>query len=124
VIKKDERAYDVQCWPRSADPSDPSQQYEGWPRLIEQQDNYAKEPAGYLPTVVVDGLDDPVIHVINERTGELVYALRIKGDTFRPAVFEDGTYSVIVSQPDTGARQTLRGQTVTDDEDVEVEIAF
>jgi len=124
VIKKDERAYDVQCWPRSADPTDPSQQYEGWPRVIEQSDNYAKEPAGYLPTVVVEGLEDPVIHVIHEGTGELVYALRIKGVSFRPAVFEDGTYSVIVGDPDTGARQTLRGQSVTDDENAAIHCHF
>ncbi|XAM01578.1 discoidin domain-containing protein [Phycisphaeraceae bacterium D3-23] len=124
VIRKDERAYDVQCWPRSADPSDPSQQYEGWPRVIEQQDNYAKAPAGYLPTVRVTGLVDPVIHVIHEQTGELVYALRIKGDSFRPAVFEDGGYTVIVSEPDTGARRTLRGQRLADDADASVEVSF
>ena len=124
VIRKDERAYDVQCWPRSADPSDPSQQYEGWPRLIEQQDNYAKEPAGYLPTVRVTGLMDPVIHVIHEGTGELVYALRIKGDSFRPRVFEYGTYSVIVSDPDTGARRALRGQVMADDEGAAIGVGF
>ncbi len=124
VIRKDERAYDVQCWPRSADPTDPSQQYAGWPRLIEQADNYAKELAGYLPTVRVTGLTDPVIHVIHEGTGELVYALRIKGDVFRPAVFEDGTYSVVVSEPDTGARRAVRGQSVTNDPDAVVELAF
>lgn len=124
VIRKDERAYDVQCWPRSADPSDPSQQYAGWPRLIEQQDNYAKEPAGYLPTVRVTGLMDPVIHVIHEGTGELVYALRIKGDSFRPMVFEDGTYSIIVSDPDTGARRALRGQVMSDDEGAAIGVGF
>ncbi|MEM9415862.1 MAG: hypothetical protein AAGA29_10350 [Planctomycetota bacterium] len=124
VINKDERTYDVQCWPRSADPSDPSQQYEGWPRVIEQQDNYAKEPAGYLPTVRVTGLTDPVVHIIHEGTGELVYALRIKGNTFRPAVFDaNGTYTVIVSEPDTGRRESVRGQTAGGS-DASIEIAF
>ncbi|MFI4860522.1 MAG: discoidin domain-containing protein [Phycisphaerales bacterium JB063] len=128
VINKDDRSYDVQCWPRSADPTDPSQQYEGWPRVIEQSDNYAKEPAGYLPWIVATGTDDPiedpVIHVINENTGELVYALRIKGNRYRPAVFEPGSYTVIVTEQDTGKRTTARGLMVTDDADATIHFIF
>jgi len=34
--------------------------------------------------------------VIDEASGEWIYALRIKADTFQPKVFKKGTYTVEV----------------------------
>ena len=45
--------------------------------------------------------------MIDETDGEVVYTLRIKGTTFRPKVFREGTYTVKVGE---GAKQkVLRG---------------
>lgn len=53
------------------------------------------------------GAQDPVVRVIDDRDGEVVYTLRIAGTSFRPKVFREGTYTVRVGEGD-GAR-TLRG---------------
>lgn len=46
-------------------------------------------------------MENPVVQVINESTGEIVYTVRIQGNRFRPKVFKDGTYTVkIGEQPD------------------------
>ena len=52
---------------------------------------------------------DPVVQVINEETEEIVYTLRIKGDRFIPKIFEDGTYTIIVSEPDENKEKVING---------------
>ena len=41
-------------------------------------------------------LDHPVVEVIDESDGELVYAFRIRGREFTPTVRSEGTYTVRV----------------------------
>ena len=48
-----------------------------------------------------------VVQVINEKTGEIIYTLRIKGTEFRPKVFANGTYTINVGEGD--ARKSLKG---------------
>lgn len=100
IVDKTNRTYTAQCWPRYADPKDPSQMYAGWPRTIKQADNFSKKPVGHLPVFRVEGLDSFVIRVVNQQSGELVYALRVKGESFKPHVFEQGQYAVTISAPD------------------------
>ena len=47
-------------------------------------------PRAWLPTVKVIGRKDPVIQITRDSNKEIVYTLRIKGDTFMPPVFEPG----------------------------------
>jgi hypothetical protein len=104
VFDKQKRTITFNCWPRRGDITSPkSKQYPGWPVTCRQQDNYGRKAAAYLPTIRVRGMDDPVVQVIEEKSGEIVYTLRIKGTEFRPKVFEDGTYTIIVG--DQGRRQ-------------------
>lgn len=98
---KKSRTVRLECWPRYIDPVDePHGQYEGWPITIEQQENYGREAHGFLPAFTIDGLEDPVIEVLNQDTGELQYALRINGQSFRPKVFDDALYTVRIGDPD------------------------
>lgn len=91
----------IECWPRWADPTSPNaMQYPGWPITIAQTDNYGRKPTGVLPRLTVLGMTDPVVQVIDEASGQVIYALRIHGDTFRPWVFEDGSYTVRIGEPD------------------------
>jgi hypothetical protein len=48
-----------------------------------------------------------VVQVVKEADGEIVYTLRIRGNTFRPRVFESGRYEVRVGDPDRGLMKTL-----------------
>ena len=102
IIKLDKTTRDIEinCWPRFEDPTDPaSKEYPGWPVTINQLDNYHPKPYGWLPTIKAN-TEEPVLKVFNENTGKLVYALRIKGNTFSPPVYSDGSYRVEVSDPD------------------------
>lgn len=106
VINKPQRTYTAHCWPRFADPSDNAQQYPGWPRTINQLDNYAKKPAGHLPQFRITGRESFVIDVTHQTTGQRVYALRIQGNTFKPFVFEQGQYTVTITTPDHPGNNT------------------
>ena len=54
----------------------------------------------YLPTLDVKGEANPVVKVIDESTGQWVYALRLKGNRFKPKVFKDGSYTIEVGEGD------------------------
>ncbi|MFK5973055.1 MAG: alkaline phosphatase D family protein [Flavobacteriaceae bacterium] len=87
---KNSRNITMECWPRYVDPTDPStgKQYEGWPRTIAMEDNYGKEAKGYLATIQVKGAMNTVVQVYDETDQEVVYTLRIKGNSFRPKIFD------------------------------------
>jgi phosphodiesterase/alkaline phosphatase D-like protein len=96
------RKITIECWPRGVDvTSDDAEQYKGWPVVIDQMDNYGRKAITYLPEIQVSGMNNPVVQVIYEPTGEIVYTVRIKGNKFKPKVFKDGEYTVkIGEQPD------------------------
>jgi len=107
-FRRSAREIVLECWPRWVDPSAPDAvQYAGWPITIHQWDNYRRVASGYLPEIAVQGLQTPVIHVVADDTGEVVYALRNPGPHIRPWVFRQGTYAVEVGDPDTGRWKRL-----------------
>lgn len=98
---KKNRSVRLECWPRYVDPiAEPHGQYEGWPITIEQQENYGRQARGFLPEFNVNGLEHPVVEVFNQDAGELEYALRINGRSFKPKVFEEALYRVRIGDPD------------------------
>ncbi len=106
---KKTRRITLECWPRNVDITNAdAKQYAGWPRTIRQLDNYARRPVGYLPTIRVTGMTNPVVQVMDEDTGEIVYTLRIGGDEFRPMVFKHGQYTIQVGEPGTKRVRVLR----------------
>ena len=98
-FNKATRDITYEVWPRMVDvTSEGAEPYPGFPVTLSQMDNYNRRPAGYLPEIVVDGLEKPVIEVIIQQTGDTVYAIRATGPTFRPHVFDRfTTYAVRVS---------------------------
>ncbi|MEX2351105.1 MAG: alkaline phosphatase D family protein, partial [Balneolaceae bacterium] len=101
TFDKTDRTMRIECWPRYVDPkANPEGQYDGWPIVLHQQDNYNRDVYGYLPDIQIEGLIDPVIQVFRQDTGKLEYALRIKGQSIRPKVYEDGVYRIRVGEPD------------------------
>ncbi|MEX0681592.1 MAG: alkaline phosphatase D family protein [Balneolales bacterium] len=101
IFDKEKRTVRCECWPRHVDPvANPEGQYGGWPIVIEQQDNDGRETYGYLPEIEIEGLNDPVIQVFSQETDKLEYALRIKGGSIRPKVYEEGRYRIRIGEPD------------------------
>ncbi len=104
------REIEIASWERDTDPSSPEgKPYSGWPVIIKQTDNYGRRPAGFLPTLDISGLEDPVVQVIEEKTGAIVYTLRIDGRSFRPMVFGPGPHTVRIGEPGTDRMRTLTG---------------
>ncbi len=109
TFDKASRVSTLECWPRYVDPiKNSSQQYLGWPIQIKQLENFDKSPFGYLAELVVEGITDPVIQVVNQNNNDVLYTLRIKGQQFKPKVFEAGNYTVHISDPDADLHHTIR----------------
>jgi hypothetical protein len=119
------REITIEAWPRWVDPSRPdAEQFADWPVTFNQLDNYGGE-VGYLPTLEISGLEDPVVQLVDEDSGEVIYTLRIAGTRCRPKLFDAaGSYTVIVSEPDAGLSQTLTGLRLAADASETIEVVF
>ena len=106
-FNRKKRDITIEVWPRLSDPSNDGKQYPGWPVKVTQADNYSRKVHGYLPTVKTN-IKDPLVQVINEKDGEIVYTLRINGKEFDPMVFESGSYTLRVG-PTTDNMKTIKG---------------
>ena len=107
-LTKKDRTIVMECWPRYADPANPEHKpYPGWPKTITQLDNYGRQAVAYLPELVVDGSTNPVIQVIEKDSQEVVYTLRLQGNSFRPKVFAEGLYEIKIDDPEAGKSKTL-----------------
>jgi hypothetical protein len=119
---KKNRRISIECWPYLADPTKPGTQFPGWPVQFDMLENYARKPVAQLPTLKISGAKNPVVQVIEERTGELIYALRLNKDNWQPHVFAPGKYTVKVSEPETGREKELKGLEATANNKQSVEI--
>jgi hypothetical protein len=128
LVKFDKRTRQItlECWPRNVDITAPdSRPYPGWPRTIGQLDNYARQPAAYLPTLKVSGMRNPVMQLIDEESGEIVYTLRINGTQFRPKVFKRGMYTIKVGELGTERVRVLKSvETLGTDESGMIEVSL
>ncbi len=110
-FNKRNRTITIECWPFLADVTRADTQFPGWPVTVSMLDNYARRAAAWLPLVQVEGTEHPVVQVVEERSGEVLYTLRIAGRSFRPHVFATGSYTVRVGEPETSRLKELRGLT-------------
>ena len=109
-FRRSDREIEFANWPRWVDASMAgSEPYPGWPIRIHQTDSGL--PSGYsLPPVESGGVADPVVQVIDESNGEVVYTLRIQGSEFTPTVREPGSYAVRLVDSATGTSAETTGQ--------------
>lgn len=108
-MNKKYRTIKMECWPRYADPQNDKQQYTGWPKTVNQFDNYGREAYSYLPNILVEGLENPVIKIIDEKTGELVYCVRILGNEFKPKVFKQSSYEITLIDTEKDLSKIIDG---------------
>ncbi len=105
-FNKNNRDITMECWPRQANPKT-DKQYEGWPIVINQNDNYLKNATLFLPELIIKGMNNPVVQVKNEITNEIVYTIRIKGTRYLPKVLKRGNYTIIVGELGTKKEKIL-----------------
>lgn len=118
-FNKAARTITLETWPRYVDPKT-GKQYEGWPITIRQTDNYGRKARAWLPTLKIAGMVDPVVQVIEEASGEVIYTLRIKGNEFRPKVFAPGGYTIHVGELGTERMKSLTNVMASGEEDRQV----
>lgn len=99
---------DAQVRPENS-PEAQYQSYPGWPVSFSQLENDGRRPVAYLPLLQFHGISDPVVQVVDEKSRELVYTLRIKGAEFRPPVFRAGSYTIRCGEPGTAAWKEIKG---------------
>ena len=102
----------MECWPRNVDiTGDVNQQYPGWPRTISQFDNYDPPSWGTMEEYQFDYLN-PVIQLIDNKTSEILYTVRIEGSTFAPHAPIDKEFTIKAGQdsPDNVIKTNARAK--------------
>jgi hypothetical protein len=58
------------------------------------RDNDGRKPAAWLPRLAFLDVAEPVVQVIEDASGEILYTIRIDGEAFQPPVFSESPHSV------------------------------
>ena len=106
---KKKRTITFECWPRFSDAKQGDQaQFPGWPITIAMADNDGRKTAAWLPVLVFEGAANPVVQVIEEKTGDILYTVRASGPRFQPRVYASGKYTAKTGRDKPDAK-TLTG---------------
>lgn len=92
--------FDAVRFPFDSVASHQDHKFPGWPLKISQFDNYSRKAVAWLPQLVVEGLNNAVVKITNETSGELEFAVRMKGNRFSPGVYASGKYTIEIGEPD------------------------
>jgi hypothetical protein len=108
-FNKKTRQITFECWPRFSDAKQGNKgQFPGWPITIDMDANDGRKIAGHLPELVFEGGTNPVVQVIEESSGEILYTVRIPGSRFQPRVYTSGPHTVKIG-PDKPDAQIFAG---------------
>lgn len=70
-------------------------------------------------------MENPVIQIIDESNNEIVYTIRANSSTYRPKVFREGYYTIIIGEPGTEKVKTLEKiHSIGIDEKKELTVVF
>lgn len=94
-FNKKSRTVKFECWPRFSDAKGGGKgQFPGWPVTVSMENNDGRKVAGYLPELFFGGVEDPVVQVVSDETGEILYTVRVQGSRFQPRVYSNGKHTV------------------------------
>ncbi len=94
---KADRTITFECWPRFSK-AHGNKQFPGWPITVEMEKNDGRKVVGFLPELIFKGSQHPVVQVIEEKTGEILYTVRIKSERFQPVVYAPGNYTIRIGK--------------------------
>lgn len=98
-FNKRTRRITFECHPRFSDANGGAQaQFPGWPVTFSMDENDGRTPIGWLPELIFEGLESPVVQVIEQSTGEIVSTVRVPGARYRPPVFAAGKHTIKVGR--------------------------
>jgi hypothetical protein len=98
-FNKRARRITFECWPRFSDVKQgrPAQ-FSGWPITVAMDDNDGRDPVAWLPELHFEGARDPVVQIVREESGEVVYTIRVVGDRFQPPVYAPGNHTIRIGR--------------------------
>ncbi len=98
---KKTRQITFECWPRFFEGE--KAQFPGWPITVAMENNDGRKVHVELPEVKLNGVTQPVVQVIAESTGEILYTVRSQTESFKPRVYAPGKYTIKAGKdkPDT-----------------------
>jgi hypothetical protein len=102
-FRKSDRSIEFECWPRFVDVTDENaKQFPGWPMSIKAQDNDGREIVGHLPELKFENVESPVVQVIHDASQEILYTVRVQGDSFQAPTYQSGVHTVKVGRDRPG----------------------
>ena len=93
-----------ECWPRFSDVRQGAgAPFPGWPITVAQDANDGRKVDGYLPELIFSGGKNPVVQVVEEMSGEVLYTVRARDGRFQPRGYSKGKHTVKIGpqKPDT-----------------------
>lgn len=109
TFNKKERTIKTECWSRFMDPVRESGiQNPGWPITVKQADNYGRKAVAWLPELRIADGSRPVLSIYGDNN-ELVYCIRLGTEAFRPKVFNEGTYTIVLKNSETNIEKIFEG---------------
>lgn len=105
-----DRSTTFESWAADADVRNGGKPFKGWPITIRQWDNDGRKVLGEFGEITVEGVENPVLQVVSEDSGELLYTYRVQGNRFTPRVYTQGSYTVNIGRqkPDGKSRSEVR----------------
>jgi hypothetical protein len=100
-----------------------SAQFMGWPITIDYRDNDGREPAGWLPEMVLPEGERPVVQVIDARN-QVLYTVRSATNRFRAPVYSNGPHSVKLGRDKPDLKLLERVLAVKSDSVAKIEVQF
>lgn len=89
----------LECWPRFSDAREGNRaQFAGWPITVAVDANDGRQVVGYLPMLNFANAANPVVQVMEDSTGEILYTVRVRGNRFQPRVYSAGKHSVKIGR--------------------------
>ena len=93
-FNKKNRTVTFECWPRFSKVSDGDQaQFSGWPVTFKMTQNDGRKIKGWLPKLSFSK-PNPVVQVLNDKTKEVLYTVRVQGRNFHPKTYSMDPHSV------------------------------
>ena len=108
-FNKTKRSITFECWPRFSDAKQGDKaQFPGWPITVAMDANDGRKVTGWLPELVFEGAPNPVVQVVEEATGDILYTVRVQGARFHPRVYSAGKHTVKIGRDKPDAQTIAR----------------
>ena len=106
-FEKKTRQITFECWPRFFDGKAAEKaQFPGWPITVSMEKNDGRGVLGWLPELVFENGANPVVQVVEDSTGDILYTVRAQGGRFHPRVYSLGKHAIKIGADKPDA-QTL-----------------